>query len=209
VEARPIKQASGSAEFNEVFLTDVRIPDDHRLGAVNGGWRVALTTLMHERQGVGGGFKEVADTALLIERARSREFCGGPALADGRVRERIADWWLRERGLTLTQYRALTALSRGETPGGGFSIGKLVAARQLQEITNFLIDLDGDAGLMTHGEELRPGDLHYQWFWAAALRIAAGTDEIMRNVIGERVLGLPAEPRVDRTASFRELEAKS
>src|SRR5271163_1051919 len=132
VEIRPIRQMSGSSHFNEVFFTDVRIPDTMRVGDVGKGWRVALTTLMNERYGM----REAPgpDFAEVFELARAIELEDGPALENAAVQERLAEWYVRTQGLRFTKYRSMTALSRGQTPGPESSITKLVAASKLQEI---------------------------------------------------------------------------
>ena len=126
VEVRPIHQMSGASNFNEVFFTDLRVPDAQRLGAPGAGWKVAITTLMNERLAVGEIRRP--DLADLIELARAVELDGRPAIADPSVRERIADWHARSQGLTYTRFRILTALSRGATPGPENSIAKVVNA---------------------------------------------------------------------------------
>src|SRR5690606_30095939 len=123
IEIRPIKQASGASHFNEVFFTDVKIPDSQRLGAVGQGWRVALTTLMNERLAIGDVPRP--DTEDLLDLARSIEIDGEPAIANVAVREKIADMHVRSQGLKYTRFRTMTALSRGQTPGPESSIGKL------------------------------------------------------------------------------------
>lgn len=205
VEARPIKQMSGSAEFNEVFFTDVVVPDSQRLGAEGEGWKVALTTLMNERLAVGiaTGVQGVEE---LLKLARATELDGEPAVKNGAVREKIANFHVESEGLKYTRFRMWTALSRGETPGPQSSINKVVSAKQMQDLASFGMELMGEAGLMTSAI---PGDgaFQQQWLGAAGFRIAGGTDEILRNIIAERVLGLPQDVRVDKDATFRELEA--
>lgn len=210
VEVRPIRQANGESEFNEVFLTDVCVPDTQRLGGVNDGWNAVVTTLMFERFGVGGGM-DFAGWKELLQLARSATVTGPDgeraAIEDGCVRERIADSWLREQGLFLNNCRAVTALSRGQTPGPEFSIGKLVAARAGQETAYALFDLLApDAVRMNPAANLAPPSLYRSWMWGAAMRIAGGTEEVMRNIIAERVLGLPPEVRVDKNIPFDQLK---
>jgi acyl-CoA dehydrogenase len=206
VEVRPIKQPTGNREFNEVFLTDVRVPDAQRLGEVDEGWKVALTTLMFERTASSARAFGAPDALEVLELARRTELCGQPAIRDARVRERIAQWWINSRGLELTTYRALTELSRGQIPGPEFSIGKLICASQQQQVTSFMLDLLGLESLVSPQHELTTSDLHFHWLFGAAMRIAAGTDEIMKNILAERVLGLPAEVRVDKNIPFNQLQ---
>jgi alkylation response protein AidB-like acyl-CoA dehydrogenase len=204
IEIRPIKQISGQSHFNEVFFTDVRIPDSQRLGAVGAGWQVSLTTLMNERLAVGDApgpdFREIFDLV------RRLELEDGPAINNQAVRDKLADWYVKTQGLKYTKFRTMTRLSRGETPGPEASIGKLVSASKLQEIAAFGMDLMGQAGIMTDDETMPANALFQQaLLYSPALRIAGGSDEILRNIIAERVLGLPADIRVDKDLPFNKL----
>jgi alkylation response protein AidB-like acyl-CoA dehydrogenase len=197
---------SGEAEFNEVFLTDVRIPDRYRLGPECGGWKVMLSTLMQERLSVGGNLPTDLH-AHLIALARKCEWDERPALEDGRVRARIADAYLQQKGVELVIARGLTAISKGKAPGPEMAITKLVAAKAMQDIAAFALELAGPEGLI--GFEALGGDWRYLqrlWLGSPGARIAGGTDEILKNVIAERVLGLPGELRTDRKIPFRDLE---
>ncbi len=204
IEVRPIKQISGHSHFNEVFFTDVRIPDSQRLGPVGAGWQVSLTKLMNERLAVGDApgpdFREIFELARRLERE------DGPAIKDAAVRDKLADWYVKTQGLKYTKFRTMTRLSRGETPGPEASIGKLVSASKLQEIAAFGMDLMGMAGVMTD-EELMPANALFQQalLYSPALRIAGGSDEILRNIVAERVLGLPPDVRVDKDLPFNRL----
>jgi alkylation response protein AidB-like acyl-CoA dehydrogenase len=203
VEVRPIKQMSGGANFNEVFFTDVRIPDSQRLGKVGEGWKAALTTLMNERLAVGmpsGGL----DVDELMELARDTELEDGPAIRNQQVRGKIADWYVQQQGLKLTRYRTLTALSKGQTPGPESSIIKIVAAPKMQDMGAFAMELMGPAGIMKE-EVPHAAGFQAQWIGGAGFRIAGGTDEILRNIVAERVLGLPADVRVDKDVPFNKL----
>lgn len=203
VEVRPIHQMSGGSDFNEVYFTGVRVSDAQRLGAVNDGWKVALVTLMNERLAVGGssgpGWREI------LELARSVPTESGAAADDAGFRQRLADWYVQSQGLKLTRFRTQTALSRGETPGPESSIGKLISANVLQDLCGAALDLEDQYGVIADAE-LAPlrAAFHQNWLWAAGLRIAGGTDEILKNIIAERVLGLPGEVRVDKDVPFRE-----
>jgi alkylation response protein AidB-like acyl-CoA dehydrogenase len=203
VEVRRIKQISGTSNFNEVFFTDVRIPDSQRLGGEGAGWKVALTTLMHERLAIGtlGG----PDFPEILELARTVQVNGTPAIQNAAVRERLADWYVQSKGLEYTKLRTITALSRGHMPGPESSIFKVVSARKLQEIAQFALDLMDGAGLVTD-PDLAPmrGMFQRALLYAPGGRIAGGTDEILRNIIAERVLGLPGDIRVDRDRPFRQ-----
>ena len=206
VEVRRIKQISGTSNFNEVFFTDVRIPDTQRLGKIGEGWKVALTTLMHERLAV--GTMAGPDFGDLLELARTIEVNGTPAIKNAAVRERIADWYVQSKGLEYTKFRTITALSRGQMPGPESSIYKVVSASKLQEIAHFALDLMDSAG-MVNDPATAPMRAIFQQslLYSPGGRIAGGTDEILRNIIAERVLGLPGDIRVDREKPFNQLSA--
>ncbi len=208
VEVRPIKQMSGGAEFNEVFFTDVRVNDSHRLGAVGDGWKVALTTLMHERVAVGGKPATAPGVQDMIELARSIDTESGNALEESRVRQKIADVYIQDRGIALTRMRTISALSSGRTPGPESSISKVVVAKMMQDMGSFAADLAEGAGLI-QGKDVvdlpHLTKLQQTYVAAAGLRIAGGTDEILRNIIAERVLGLPGDMRPDKNIPFNEI----
>ena len=206
IEVRPIKQITGGANFSEVFFTGVRIPDTNRISEAGNGWAVAITTLMNERTSIGGGGGggRIRD---LIELARnSTDASGRPALESAAVREKIADFYVRTKGLQYTSYRTLTALSRGQTPGPEGSIGKLVSAKMGQEMASLALELQGAAGAILD-EDIAAQQAGWQqaYLWAPGMRIAGGTDEVMRNIIAERVLRLPPEPRLDKNVAFRDV----
>jgi alkylation response protein AidB-like acyl-CoA dehydrogenase len=205
VEVRPIRQANGEAEFNEVFFNDVFIPDSQRVGETGAGWKVTLTALMNERLSIGGVMPaELWRTAAAM--MRRAHLNGREALADGRMRERLADLYLNAHGLWLLQCRGLTALGKGREPGPELSVSKIVAARTLQDFAYLAIDLRGAEGVLAASEQADEGALVERlWFGAAGMRIAGGTDEIVRNNVGERVLGLPPEPRTDKGVPFSQL----
>jgi alkylation response protein AidB-like acyl-CoA dehydrogenase len=209
VEVRPINQMSGKSSFNEVYLTDVRLPDSQRIGEIGGGWKAALVTLMNERLAIGGA--KGADWTELVELARA--ITGGDTtsvMADRGFRQRLADWYVQSEGTRLTRFRSMTALSRGQTPGPETSIGKLVNANQLQDLCGYAVEMQGLAGLLVD-PALAPMSAIFQqgMLKAPGSRIAGGTDEILRNVIAERVLGLPPEPRFDKNLPFRDLPANA
>ena len=205
VEIKPIKQLTGDSDFNEVYFTDVRVSDSQRLGEVGQGWQVSLTTLMNERAAIGGSFGQM-DVSLAMSVAEEVEIDGRPALEDAAVRARIANWYVQEAGLKFTGYRSLTALSRGALPGPENSIGKLVGAPKMQAMSSYLMDLLGASGAIAD-ESLaaKAGIIQRAYMGAPGLRIAGGTDEIMANIIAERVLGLPQEPRLDKGIPFNEV----
>mgnify|MGYP002629831100 FL=1 len=206
VEVRPIQQAAGGGEFCEVFFTDVRIPDASRLGEINGGWQVAIATLMEERFAVteaSGGGASLEDTVRFLR----REFDDGESgLDDPRVRDKIADWYVAESGINNFYARLLTGLSQGQLPGPEAALSKLVIARKLQTQSACIMDACGPAGAIYPDHPIsRTTDSRMAWLEAAGYRIAGGTDEILRNTIAERVLGLPGDIRVDKNIPFEEL----
>ena len=205
VKIKPIKQLTGDSDFNEVYFTDVRVSDSQRLGEVGQGWQVSLTTLMNERAAIGGSFGQM-DVSLAMSVAAEVEIDGRPALEDAAVRARIADWYVQEAGLKYTGYRSLTALSRGALPGPENSIGKLVGAPKMQAMSSYLMDLLGASGAIAdEALAAKAGIIQRAYMGAPGLRIAGGTDEIMANIIAERVLGLPQEPRLDKGIPFNEV----
>jgi len=203
IEIRPIRQINGATNFNEVFFTDVRIPDENRVGGVDDGWRCALTTLMNERSSIGAGQAGLGFPELLAL-ARETTVGGRPALEDRAVREQLADFFVKLRGLQYTSYRTLTALSRGQTPGPQSSVGKLVGAPLRQRMAAFAMDLQGAGGVLLHGDATE-ATWAESYLAAPGLRLAGGTDEILRNIVAERVLGLPGEARADKGLAFQDV----
>jgi alkylation response protein AidB-like acyl-CoA dehydrogenase len=205
VEIRPITQINGGQGFNEVFFTDVRIPDDQRLGAVGNGWAVALTTLMNERASIGGNTGS-GSFSQFWKHVTNVQLDGQPAIRDSAVRQRVAEFYTRFKGLEYTGRRTLTALSKGAVPGPEASLGKLVGGVLIQELGAFGIDLCGESG-GTMDEESTPSAGQWQQSYLAipGLRIAGGTDEILRNIIAERVMGLPPETRMDKGIPFKDV----
>ncbi len=200
VDIRPIKEITGDSHFTEVFFNDVRVPDSQRLGAVGNGWAVAITTLMNERAALGGG-RTGPRVEDLIDLASETQLHGRAAIEDSEVRQKIAGFFIRLSGLKYTGYRTLTAISRGQTPGPESAIGKLVGAALGQQLSSFAIELQGPAG-----SQMGNGSLwQLAYLFAPGLRVAGGTDEILRNIIAERVLRLPPEPRIDKKLAFREV----
>jgi alkylation response protein AidB-like acyl-CoA dehydrogenase len=203
VEIRPLKQMTGASHFSEVFLTDVPVPADRVLGDVNAGWGVALTTLANERFFIGeGGTGPGVAELLSLARARGRT-------GDAAVRQGLAEAYIRAEILRYLALRVRTAAQRGETPGPEANVMKLCSAQQRKRLGELALTVQGPEGMLL-GEDAAVGGVWQQQFLAApSIRIAGGSDEIQRNIIGERVLGLPAEPRVDKGVPFRELVGAS
>ena len=190
VEIRPLRQMTGGASFNEVFFTDVRVPADHLLADVNQGWTVALTTLMNERASIGGGSAGGGSvgTGRLMEMLRHFGRDGDPV-----TRQRLADVYIHSKVSGYTSLRAMEKIKAGQLPGPEMSIGKLSLTNNLRRISDLVSLVLGPRLVADTGEwgtyafaELVLG--------VPGIRVAGGTDEIMRNIVAERVLGLPKEP---------------
>jgi len=190
VEVRPLRQMTGGAAFNEVFFDEVRIPDSHRLGDVDGGWTVALTTLMNERASIGGGGGGAGTMSMsrLLGLARFLEVDDDPIIRQG-----IADIYIRGAVARYTNLRASATSRAGQLPGPEMSIGKLALTENLTRTSQLVGDMLGPR-LIADGGEWGT----YSWsefvLGTPGMRIAGGSDEVMRNIVGERVLGLPKEP---------------
>lgn len=203
VEVRPIKQANGASGFNEVYFTDVRIPDSQRLGEVGQGWEVSLTTLMNERLSIGSGMSTGFPDILRF--CMEAEIDGRPAIEDSNVRSKLAQFAVKESGLRYTAMRSISALSKGQTPGPENSIGKLVAGSAMQELSMFALDIQGASGVLWSEDSPQRGRFQAMLMRSPATRIEGGSDEILRNIIGERVLGLPGDIRVDKDVPFKDI----
>jgi alkylation response protein AidB-like acyl-CoA dehydrogenase len=198
VEVRPIKQASGGSDFNEVFLNDVRVPDANRVGEPGEGWRVAVNTLMNERAAIAAVFPTNFDDMWQI--ANTTPLGNGLAIEDGGIRRTLADWYVWHRGLKALSLRLQSALSQGKEPGPEASAGKLLLGRQRQIFLNEALDLLDLGGAAL--SQVERWQLHFAYLRVIGNRLEGGTDEILRNIIGERVLGLPPEPRADKGIAF-------
>jgi alkylation response protein AidB-like acyl-CoA dehydrogenase len=213
VEVRPLYQLTGDAEFNEVLLSDVRVPNANMLGAPGEGWKVTTTTLMNERVTLGGGAggKGGGPVRTLI---RVWNQCRDD-LADAErvvLRDKVADLWIQAEVLRLNNQRSKALASTGK-PGPGFSIGKLMSGELNQHIFETCVELLGPGGMLH--EEGYPmerndkppsnGSVTAQFLRSRANTIEGGTSEIQRNILGEKMLGLPSEPRLDKYVPWREL----
>ena len=204
VEVRPLRQITGEAEFNEVYFTDARIPDEMRLGDVGEGWRVAITTLMNERNAIGAA-SAAPRGAGAIGKAVELWRRNGDA-ADEATRDRLVRTWIDAEVVRLTMVRAQQNRKAG-TPGAEESTGKLAATEFAKRVNELCVDLLGEEGLLIeHYDPIRPEaialtgseEVTRAFLRSRANTIEGGTSEIMRNILGERVLGLPGDPRADK-----------
>jgi alkylation response protein AidB-like acyl-CoA dehydrogenase len=213
VEVRPLRQITGEAEFNEVYLTDVRVPDADRLGDVGEGWRVSMTTLSNERTSIGGGGGPPAKgTGAIAEAVRIWREVG--ADAHPALRDRLVQQWIRAEALRLTNIRAAQNRKAG-SPGPEGSIAKLMFAQVNMDIYELCVDLLGAAALTDYDYTMRrseqlgligpPGAARKMFLRSRANSIEGGTSEIQHNIIGERVLGLPGEPRTDKDLPWKDV----
>ena len=203
VEVRPLRQMTGGASFNEVFFNDVRVPDQNRLGDVNHGWSVALTTLMNERASIGAGGAgggSVASMARLIGMVHHFELDEDPL-----VRQSLADLYIHNKVAAYNNQRAMDKIKSGQLPGPEMSIAKLSLTMNMRRTADFLAQVLGARVVADTGEW---GTYAWSQFILGipGMRIAGGSDEVMRNIVGERVLGLPKEPGIDSKSPFRELK---
>jgi alkylation response protein AidB-like acyl-CoA dehydrogenase len=208
VEVRPLRQMTGGANFTEVYFTDARVPGDGLLGAPGAGWSVAVTTLMNERTSIGaaGGLAGGTGPAALRRlAAEAADRTGGALVPDPALRDRLVDVAIRSRVVELHAARIVAGLARGEIPTAEGSIAKLLLTDLLERIATLGVDLAGPYGALAGPDALADGQWAQAFLGYPGMRIAGGTDQIMRNVIGERVLGLPGEPRLDRDVPFREV----
>jgi len=187
VEVRPLVQITGHAEFNEIFFTDVHVPKENLLGEIGGGWQVAMTTLLHERGTLGFALAATLDVAVrkLLALAEERN------VTDPILRDRIAREWIELQGLRYTNYRALTTLTKTGIPGPEGSISKLVWSEANQRLTKLALEILGSHAQLTDGGGYADGYWQYQQLRSRGNTIEAGTSEILRSIVAERVLGLP------------------
>jgi alkylation response protein AidB-like acyl-CoA dehydrogenase len=187
VEVRPLVQITGHPEFNEIFFTDVKVPKENILGGVGEGWQVAMTTLLHERGTLGFALSATLDVAVrkLIALARERK------VTDAILLDRIAREWIELQALKYTNYRSLTALQKTGVPGPEGSASKLVWSENNQRLTKLALEILGSHAQVTNGESGGDGYWQYQQLRSRGNTIEAGTSEILRNIVAERVLGLP------------------
>lgn len=204
VETRPIRQISGEHDFNETFLTDVRIPDGNRVGGVGEGWACAMTVLMGERLGSGGNSGD-GGIGKLIDLAEGLKRGNGTALADPYIRTRLGEFLAEEDAETQFQAKLRAMVSRGENPGALASIVKLASSSRLQNSSGFAMEMRGVGGVAHDPADAESARIWDDYIWATALRVAGGADEVLRNQISERVLGMPGEIRADKNVAFEDI----
>ncbi|MCZ0204941.1 acyl-CoA dehydrogenase family protein [Streptomyces achromogenes] len=209
VEVRPLRQITGEAEFNEVFLTGVRIPDSRRLGAVGDGWRVAQTTLNNERVAI-GGMAQPREGGMIGPVAKTwRE---RPELRTHALHQRLLSLWVEAEVARFTGERLRQQLAAGQ-PGPEGAGMKLAFARLNQEISGLEVELRGEEGLLYDDWTMRRPehvdftgrDAGYRYLRSKGNSIEGGTSEVLLNIVAERVLGLPAEPRTDKDVAWKDL----
>jgi len=203
VEVRPLRQMTGGASFNEVFFSDVRVPDDHRLGDVNQGWTVALTTLMNERAAIGAGG---AGGSGMVSTTRLTELLNHYGSAsDPVLRQELMDLHVHLTVARLTNQRALDKIKAGQAPGPELTTAKLALTQNMTRAAEFVAHVLGPRLAADTGEW---GTYSWNQFvlGTPGMRIAGGSDEVLRNIISERVLGLPKDPGIDSKTAFRDLK---
>jgi len=214
VDVRPLYQATGEAEFNECFFHEVRVPDHLRLGGVGEGWPVSITTLMNERVSIGGTVPPrgsgLIGEAMKIWQRKWATRLDAHAMA---VRSELLQSWVRNEVARLTNWRA-SDLRRAGTPGPEGAVAKLAFAEENQRTSELCVDLLGAEGMLYGSDypQVRPkesamtsGDMRKAFIRMRANSIEGGTSEVMRNIIGERVLGLPGEPRIDKDVAWKDV----
>ena len=187
VEVRPLVQITGHPEFNEIFFTDVEVPKENILGGVGDGWQVAMTTLLHERGTLGFALSATLDVAVrkLVALAKER------GVTDQVLLDRIAREWVELQALKYTNYRSLTTLEKTGIPGPEGSASKLVWSEANQRLTKLALEILGSGAQLTDGGGYAEGYWQYQQLRSRGNTIEAGTSEILRNIVAERVLGMP------------------
>ena len=198
IEVRPLRQMTGESHFSEVFLDGVRVPASNLLGEPGDGWRIAQTTLTSERSSIAGGTGATPEGLVALARAVG-------ATGDPLARQRLVDAHIRYELLRFLRYRSQTALSQGRRPGAEASVMKLAFARYMKALTEAAIGVQGAHGLLAGDDVVDDGMWLRRFLHSPSLRIAGGSDQVQANIMGERALGLPPEPRQDKGIAFRDL----
>jgi alkylation response protein AidB-like acyl-CoA dehydrogenase len=196
VEVKPLVQMTGDAEFNEIYFTDVRVPKENLLGGIGEGWRVAMTTLMHERATLGVALQVRSRIAFdeLLTLVRASHGANGDGDGEAALtRQKLAQLYIETEAMRYNGYRGLTRMLRGEPPGPEGSINKLMWSEVNQRLMETALEVEGPAALLAEGEPSAPdgGRWSYQFLRSRANSIEGGTSEVLRNILAERVLGLP------------------
>jgi alkylation response protein AidB-like acyl-CoA dehydrogenase len=203
VTVRPLRQLTGDAEFTEVFFDDARVDDSLRLGPVNDGWRVTQSVLMSERQSISGGSAALPGTVTgrsvlaLIRRHAP--------LSDPILRQRLAQAYIEDRLVSMTNQRAAARRRAGQLPGPEGSITKLFFSEHTQRVQELAVDLEGASGQAWPEGDRWLQNTAWSFLRVRSKTIAGGTSEVQRNILGERVLGLPKEPELDRSIPWSEV----
>ena len=198
IDIRPLRQITGTAHFNEVFLTDLRIPVDQIVGDVNRGWAVTMTTLTSERTLIGSGAADPMPALLRLARRYG-------VLQDATMRQAIADVHGRHQLIKFLGWRVQSAISRGQSPGPESSVLKLAHTSALTRITDLALQIEGASGMLVPHDDAEGHAAAFSFLSQFASKIGGGTDEVQRNIVGERVLGLPGDVRIDKDVPFRSL----
>ena len=199
IDVRPLRQITGAAHFNEVFLTDVRIPHENIVGVVNGGWGPMMTTLANERTLIGSS-QSMVNFDDIVAFARHQGVAGDPTIRQELIRQLSYAETIKYLG-----YRTQSAASRGQLPGPESSVIKLAASRRLEHQGNLVMSISGASGMLWEASAYLGGFWQNQFLGQWMSRIGGGTDQIQRNTIGEKVLQLPPEPRVDKGIPFKDV----
>lgn len=206
VEIRPLRQMTGSSEFNEVFLTDVRIPDANRVGDVGDGWRCARTTLMNERVALAGVSLDPVSFSGGVRRDAWQSYLDQiPDRTDRRVRQRLAQFYIESEVKEITAFRANSARLRGQQPGPEGSVNKVFNAEYNQRRSNFAVDVNGMAGIAWAPDDRRSEARATTFLRARANTIEGGTSEVLRNQMAERILGLPRDYEADKGVAWAQV----
>jgi len=206
VEVRPLRQMTGSSEFNEVFFTDVRIPDANRVGAVGDGWRCARTTLMNERVALAGISLDPVSFSGGVRRDPWQSYLDQiPDRSDPRVRQRLAQFYIESEVKEITAFRANSARLRGQQPGPEGAVNKVFNAEYNQRRSSFAVDVNGMAGVAWLAEDAASQARATTFLRARANTIEGGTSEVLRNQMAERILGLPRDVEVDKGVAWAQV----
>jgi alkylation response protein AidB-like acyl-CoA dehydrogenase len=199
IEVRPLRQITGFAHFNEVFLTDVRVPAANMLGGLNAGWMVAQTTLANERNMIGSGGTGITFNAIL----RLARECA--VTDDPGIRQELAQCYTRFEILKWLGLRARARAAAGQKLGPEASVMKLFVSQRIARDGDLVLAMEGPYGMLRHGDAIQNGMWQQVFLNQWSIRIGGGTEQIQRNVLGERVLGLPGDIRVDKDVAFRQI----